>query len=297
MHAGELDIDEDIVRRLLTSQFPQWADNPIERVNSAGTDNAIFRLGDRMAVRLPRIKKAAALIDKECQWLPVLAPQLPLPIPVPIARGTPDERFPLVWSVCSWLEGENANLQPFADPIHAATTLARFIAALQHADAAGGPPPGTHNSYRGGPLMKRDADVRAAIASLDGAFDTGPVTAAWEAACRAPAWDGPPVWIHGDLQSGNLLVADGRLSAVIDFGCLGTGDPAGDVMAGWTLFTGDAREAFRRALGPDDGTWARGRGWALCFGLVAYPYYRRTNLVLAEIARHTIGEVLADHAR
>jgi len=296
MHADEVDTDVDLVGRLLAAQFPHWADLPIEPVHSAGTDNAIYRLGDDMAVRLPRIHWATGQPEKEHRWLPRLAPLLPLAIPVPLAKGTPAEGYPWHWSVHRWLEGETATIERITDPGRVATELAQFVAALQGIDATGGPPPGEHNSFRGAPLATRDAPTRAAIASLGSAIDARAVTAAWEAALRAPAWHGPPVWLHGDLQAGNLLAVRGRLSAVIDFGCLGVGDNACDVMVAWTYLSAGTREAFRAALAVDDATWARGRGWALSVGLIALPYYQRTNPVLAGIARRAIDEALADKA-
>jgi aminoglycoside phosphotransferase (APT) family kinase protein len=295
MHVDEVDTDVSLVVRLLTAQFPQWADLPIKPVPSAGTDNALYRLGDDMAVRLPRIHWAAGQVNKEHEWLPRLAPFLPLAIPMPLAKGEPGEGYPWHWSVCRWLEGENATSERIANPRQAAIDLAQFVAALQQIDATGGPPPGPDNSYRGEPLAMRDTGTREAIATLRGMLDAKAATALWNAAIEAPAWHGPPVWIHGDLQSGNLLAVDGRLSAVIDFGCLGVGDPACDVMAAWLFLPAETRAVFRNALQVDDATWARGRGWALWFGLIALPYYQSTNPVLAGIARRAIEEVLADH--
>jgi aminoglycoside phosphotransferase (APT) family kinase protein len=295
MHVDEVDIDISLVCSLLAAQFPQWADLSLDPVHSTGTDNAIFRLGDDMSVRLPRIQNATLQVDKEHLWLPRLAPHLPLAIPVPLAKGTPGEGYPWHWSVYRWLEGETATIERIADPGQAARDLAQFVAALQRIDPAGGPPPGAHNSFRGVPLSTRDADTRAAIASLDSMLDTGVVTAAWDATLQAPAWHGPPVWIHGDLSPLNLLVERGRLSAVIDFGCLGVGDPACDLQVAWNLFSAQTRDAFRAALPVDDATWARGRGWALSVGLIALPYYQSTNPVLAGIARRAIDEVLADY--
>lgn len=297
MHADEIDIDVSLVGGLLAAQFPQWADLPIEPVRSAGTDNAIYRLGDDMAVRLPRIPGATAPLDKEQKWLPRLAPLLPLAVPVPLAKGTPGEGYPWSWSVYRWLEGENATMESIADPRQLATELARFIVALQRIDPTGGPPPGPHNFNRGEPLAVRDAHTRASIEALRGMFDEVALTVAWEAALYAPVWPGPPVWIHGDLQSGNLLAVGGRLTAVIDFECLGVGDPACDLMVAWNLLSAETRPEFRAALPVDDATWARGRGWALTAGLVALPYYQNTNPVLADISRRAIAEVLADHAR
>lgn len=295
MHADEVDTDVSLVRRLLAAQFPRWADLSIAPVPSAGTDNAIYRLGEDMAVRLPRVAWAIGQVEKEQRLLPRLAPHLPLAIPVPLAKGSPAEGYPWHWSVYPWLEGENATIDRIGDLREAAADLAQFVAALQRIDPAGGPPPGAHNSFRGVPLSTRDAHTRAAIASLDGMLDTGAVTAAWDTALQAPAWHGPPVWIHGDLQSGNLLAQQGRLSAVIDFGCLGVGDPACDLIVAWNLFSGESRDVFRTALRVDDAAWARGRGWALSVGLIALPYYQSTNPVLAGISRRAIDEALADH--
>jgi aminoglycoside phosphotransferase (APT) family kinase protein len=295
MHAAEIDTDPSLVRRLLAAQFPEWAELSIERVRSGGTDNAIYRLGDDMCVRLPRIEWATAQVDKEQQWLPSLAPHLPLAIPVPLAKGTPAEGYPWHWSVCRWLPGENAIVERFADLRQAATALAEFVAAMQQIDTTGGPRPGAHNFGRGVLLAQRDTDTRAAIAKFHNVLDTDAVTAAWDEASNAPAWDGPPVWIHGDLHAGNLLVDHGYLSAVIDFGGLGVGDPACDFAAAWTLFSNEneSRDAFRAALSIDDASCARSRGWALSTGLIALPYYLDTNPVIVAMARRQIEEVLA----
>ena len=295
MHAAEVDTDISLVGRLVAAQFPRWADLSIEPVRSAGTDNAIYRLGNDMAVRLPRLQGAAGRLDKERRWLPRLAPLLPLPVPVPLAKGEPAEGYRFEWSVYRWLEGETATIERITDLGQAATDLAQFVAALRRVDPSDGPPPGEHNSSRGVPLATRDAAVRTAIASLRGAIDVGAATAAWEAALRAPEWQRRPVWIHGDLISQNLLIEQGQLSAVIDFGCLGVGDPACDMMVAWTLLSAETRDVFRATLSVDDATWARGRGWALSWALIFIPYYLDTNLVGVRDARHAIDEVLADH--
>jgi len=296
MHVDEVDTDASLVRRLLVAQFPQWADLPIEPVSSAGTDNALYRLGDDMVVRLPRRERATPQVDTEHAWLPRLAPHLPLAVPVPLARGVPGEGYPWPWSITPWLAGENVTIARLADPRQAATNLARFITALQRIDPAGGPPPGEHNFGRGVPLAQRDSRTHEAIRALEGMLDTAALTAAWDAALRAPAWHDPPVWIHGDVSAGNLLAVQGRLSAVIDFGCLGVGDPACDLMIAWTLFSGESREAFRAALAVDDATWARGRGWALSWALIFIPYYLTTNPVGVSNAWRAIDAVLADSA-
>jgi aminoglycoside phosphotransferase (APT) family kinase protein len=289
MHDGEADIDEALVRRLLAAQLPRWADLPLGYVHSAGTDNALYRLGDEMVVRLPRIAAATNPIEREHTWLPRLRPLLPLQVPLPLAKGTPGEGYPWPWSVYGWLEGEAATGAPIADERAAGTALGRFVSALQRIDSSGAPQSGS----RGVPLVRQDADVREAIAALGDTIDTAAATAAWDAALRVPEWQGPPVWIHGDLHSANLLVSDGRLSGVIDFGCVCAGDPAGDLIGAWMFLTGQGRDAFRAALTADDATWERGRGWALSIGLIALPYYRDTNPVFAGIARRAIAETLA----
>jgi aminoglycoside phosphotransferase (APT) family kinase protein len=294
MHADEVHTDVSLVRRLLAAQFPHWAPLPIVPVASAGTDNALYRLGDSLVVRLPRIGWATGQVDKEARWLRVLAPHLPLAVPVPVATGEPGEGYPWRWSVAPWLEGEDAASAPIADLVGAARELAGFVAALHGIDPADGPPARRH--ARGMPLAIRDEDTRTAISALQGEIDTGSATAAWDAALGAPVWERPPVWYHGDILPGNLLVAEGRLRAVIDFSSLGVGDPACDLMIAWNLFTGDSRDAYRSALGVDDATWARGRGHALSQALQFIPYYRDTNPRGVAVARRAVGEVLADHA-
>lgn len=294
MHVDEVDTDASLVSRLLASQFPQWADLPIEPVRSAGTDNAIYRLGDDMAVRLPRIHWAIGQVEKEHQWLPRLTSFLPLTIPIPLAKGEPGEGYPWQWSVYRWLEGESATIKRIADPRQAATDLAQFIAALQQIDTTGGPLAVNHN-LRGIPLAMRDTGTREAIAALHGMIDADAATMVWEATLQVPEWDRAPVWFHGDLLPGNLLVERGRLSAVIDFGGLGVGDPACDLMIAWGLFSGESRDVFCAALAVDDATWARGRGHALSQAVIFIPYYLNSNPVGVGNARRMIDEILADY--
>jgi aminoglycoside phosphotransferase (APT) family kinase protein len=294
MHEGGVHTDVPLVRSLLETQFPQWADFFLERVQSAGTDNALYRLGDDKVVRLPRIDWVVGQMDKEQYWLPRLAPNLPLAIPEPLAKGKPDESYPWEWSVYKWLEGQNLTIEEFADPQQAAIDLGQFILALQKIDATDGPPPGQYNSFRGVPLAMRDTLTTEAIGALQDTIDTETVKAVWETALEVPEWQEPQVWIHGDLQSGNFLIVDGQLSAVIDFGCLGVGDPACDVMAAWMFLDGDTRPVFREVLQVDEATSLRGRGWVLSAGLIALPYYQSSNPMLAEIARRAIDEAIAD---
>ena len=291
MHADEIETSPALVRRLLEAQFPRWAARPVEPVSFRGTENALYRLGDDKVVRLPTRPRPAVTLEKERRWLPRLAPHLPLAVPTPLAEGAPSEDYPFTWSIYSWLPGATVIEAPIADLRQAAVDLAGFIRALQRIDATGGPGPGEHNFGRGEPLANRDEPMRAAIAAL-GAHDR---VAAWEEALSVPDWDRPPVWIHGDLDARNVLVENGRLSAVLDFGSVGVGDPACDVMVAWKLFDGDSREVFRRELAVDDATWARARGWALSQALVALAYYTlETNPVLVREAQHWLEELDAD---
>lgn len=262
-------IDESLVRRLIATQFPQWADLPVRRVPAEGWDNRTFHLGTTMSVRLPSAAPYALAVEKEHRWLPVLAPRLPLPIPVPLAKGEPADDYPLPWSVYGWLDGEPATRAGIADLTAFASTLAGFLAALRQVDPTGGPGPGQHNWFRGGPLTVYDGQTRRAIDALDGLVPRDAATEIWESALRA-GWDGRPVWFHGDVAVGNLLVKDGALAAVIDFGTAGVGDPACDVVIAWTLLAGESRAAFREGLSIDPATWARGRGWALWKALITY---------------------------
>lgn len=293
MHAGEVETDAALVRRLLAAQFPQWAGLPVVPVPSAGTDNALYRLGDDLAVRLPRIHWAVGQAAKEDVWLPRLAPALPLAVPTVLAHGQPGEGYPYPWAVYRWLGGANTAQSPPEDMVAAAVELARFLRVLQRIDTNGGPRAADHG-LRGAPLAGRNAATRQAIAALDGAIDTVAATAIWEDALRAAEWDRPPVWFHGDLLPGNLLVAGGWLSAVIDWNGLGVGDPACDLVIAWALFAGDSRAAFRAALGVDDAMWARGRGHALSQALIFIPYYLNTNPLGVAYHRRTLAAVLAE---
>jgi aminoglycoside phosphotransferase (APT) family kinase protein len=260
-------ITTELVSRLVAAQFPQWADLPVTRVELDGWDNTTFRLGEDKAVRLPSADAYVHQVDKEQRWLPILAPRLPLPVPRPLARGVPGSGFPRPWSVYGWLPGEHATTDRVADVERFATDLADFLALLYEIDPAGGPEPGAHNSFRGGPLAVYDRETRAAIAALKEEIDAEAATEVWEAALAA-TWHGPPVWIHGDVAASNLLVGDGRLSAVVDFGCSAVGDPACDTTIAWTFLFGDSRELFRNRLPVDEATWARGCGWALWKALI-----------------------------
>ena len=287
-------IDIALVRRLIAAQFPEWAGMPITPAEPQGWDNRTFRLGAEMSVRLPSAAGYTPQVEKEHRWLPRLAPLLPLPIPVPLARGVPTADYPFPWSVYHWLPGETAVTARVDDMNALATTLAHFLSVLQRIDPTGGPPPGPHSFFRGAPLTTYDAETRHTIAALEDEIDAAAATAVWEAALAA-AWLGSPVWFHGDVAAGNLLVRDGQLSAVIDWGCAGVGDPACDVTIAWTFFSGASREAFRAALPLDGATWARGRGWALWKALLILAEQIDARSEKAAAARRVVDDVLAEH--
>ena len=289
MHENEIYTDETLVRRLIAAQFPQWKDLPIRYVPSSGTDNALYQLGDELVVRLPRIDWATGQVEKEFEWMPNLAPHLPLAIPAPLEMGEPGEGYPWHWAVYRWLEGENRTIDNVPDPVQTAIDLAEFILALQKITPTGG-----SITSRGKPLSTRDEATREAIEALHGMIDTNTVNAAWDSALQAPEWDRPPVWYHGDILPGNLLFNKGKLSAVIDFSALGVGDPACDLMIAWNLFTGESRVEFRSVLDVDNATWARGRGHALSQALIFIPYYLKTNPIGVQNAWRAVNEVLAD---
>jgi aminoglycoside phosphotransferase (APT) family kinase protein len=278
---GRAGIDAALVRRLIAQQFPQWADLPVTPVKIDGWDNRTYRLGTELTARLPTHESYTAAIDKEHEWLPVLAPYLPVAIPEAVAKGSPGEGYPYHWAIRRWIVGETATVENIADLDGFARSIAEFILALQSVDATGGPVAGTHSFYRGAPPEYYHDETVEALAVLKGRIDADLAREVWDAAL-ATSWDRPPVWFHGDIASGNLLVRDGRLSAVIDFGTSGVGDPACDLVIAYTFFAGDSRETFRAAVGQDRGTWARARGWALWKALIT------TDLPVVE-------RVLADH--
>ncbi|WP_399881125.1 aminoglycoside phosphotransferase family protein [Streptomyces sp. BBFR51] len=295
-HPGPYPLDDRLVRRLVDGQFPQWAGLPVERFPSGGTVNAMYRLGDAMVVRLPLIEGGVEDVTTEREWLPRLSPLLPAAVPEVLGAGAPAEGYPWPWSVYRWLPGEIPEAGALTDPVRLATDLAGFVAAMRSVTLPGAP-----QAYRGGPLATLDQATRAALDELRGlpeeGVDCDALAAVWQDALRAPAPEGPPVWLHADLMPGNLLVAGGRLSAVIDFGCMGVGDAACDLFPAWNLLPAAAREVFREVLGVDDATWRRGRGRTLSQALIALPYYRKTNPAMAGNARHVIRAVLAETRR
>ena len=290
--AAEIAVDDDLVRALVTAQHPDLAGMSL-RLVANGWDNAVFRLGDELAVRLPRRALAAALVDHEQRWLPALAPHLPLPIPAPVRRGAPSppHGYPWAWSIVPWFDGGIALETPPADPLAAAALLGRFVGAL-HRPA---PDDAPRNPYRGIPLADRTARLHDAVTRLAGVVDGTAIVRCWDDLLATPAWPGPPVWLHGDLHPANVVVRDGRVAAVIDFGDLTAGDPATDLAVAWMLFPTDApaRSAFREAAGvaDDADTWRRGRAWALALGLAIWSG-SADNPAFTALGRRTVAAVL-----
>jgi aminoglycoside phosphotransferase (APT) family kinase protein len=287
MPAAEVDVGPAVVRALLAEQFPDLADFELTEL-AYGWDNAIFRLGDDLTVRVPRRAMAAELVEHEQRWLPTLAPRLPLPIPAPLRAGRPGGGYPWSWSVCPWLPGVVATRAAPDDPLETAATIGAFLSAL-HRPA---PDDAPANPYRGGPLAERDDVVRQRAAQLSDLIDAPSVVACWSELATTRPWTGPRLWLHGDLHPANLLVDDGRLSAVIDFGDITAGDPATDLAVAWMLLPAGVRTAFRAAAGDiDDDTWTRARGWALSLAL-AYMANSADNPVFAHLGEQVLTAAL-----
>ncbi|MDE2892418.1 MAG: aminoglycoside phosphotransferase family protein [Chloroflexota bacterium] len=297
-------IDHALVRRLLAAQFPQWAELPLRPVPSDGTDNIMFRLGDDMCVRVPQIARAVPNISKEQYWLLRIAPHLPLRVPRILGEGRPAAGFPWVWSVVDWIDGEEASLDRLADPLVAAATLGEFLLALRRIDASDAPRSGPETGGRGLPLCARDGLTRralramAAMPQLDDLLELPRLERIWDDAQRLPEYEQPPRWCHFDLHAGNMLALDGRLSAVIDWGMAGAGDPAAELHVAWGWATPDAREVLRDAAEIDQHTWARGRAWALSIAVIQIAYYlpRGTHPVLVDNAVKSLSELSSDSA-
>jgi aminoglycoside phosphotransferase (APT) family kinase protein len=291
MHADEVDVDDELVSVLIAEQFRQYARLPIRRAASTGTDNAIYRLGDHLGVRLPRIHWAVPQVDKEHEWLPRLAPHLPTSLPEPVAIGEPAEGYPYRWLVYQWIDGRDAiaALLQGVDWVQLAEDVATFVLALQRVETNGAPPAGV----RGGPIGVTDEFTRSAIARLDGLIDTRRALAVWEQAISARPLTAPPVWVHADLLPGNLVVRDGRIAGVIDWSAAGVGDPACDAMVAWAMPPA-ARAQYRAALNIDEDTWARGRGWAIEQAAHFIPYYATTIPDGVAAARRRLDAAIAD---
>ncbi len=290
MPAAELDVSEELVRALLQEQHPDLAGLSL-RLVAHGWDNMLFRVGDDLVARLPRRALAVPLVEHEQRWLPELAPRLPLPIPAPVRVGRPSTGYPWPWSICPWIEGESALVSPPTDLAASAERLGRFLAAV-HVPAPEGAPA---NPFRGIPLSGRTERTLAALDDLGDAVDGPRLRRLWDQLLVLPAWDRPPVWVHGDTHPGNLVVRDGELVAVVDWGDLTAGDPAGDLAVAWMLLPAPHRPAFRTAVGADDDAalWDRGRAWAVAIGLSLLAT-SADNPSYAAMARRTLAEALAE---
>lgn len=291
---SELIIDDTLVRSMIEVQFPQWANLSVRQVARSGWDNRTFHLGDDMLVRMPSAQKYASQVEKEQSWLPKLAPLLPLSIPEPLAMGRPGDGYPYHWSIYRWIEGDIITNDKIGNLNLFATDLAQFLLALQSVDPTKGPSPGWHSFYRGGSLANYDGEVKQAIKVLSEGVDTRCATEVWETALDT-TWHKPPVWVHGDVSAGNLLVREGQLVAVIDFGMLAVGDPACDLSIAWTLFEEESRGIFRSLLPLDERTWARGRAWTLWKALIVAAGITDSNTVESAQSCRIIDEVLSDH--
>lgn len=290
LHADEVPTSVTLVERLVAEQFPEWSHLPVTRVTEFGTDHALYRIGEDLVARLPIIAWAVDQVESDRRWLPALAPYLPVSVPEPLAVGAPGHGYPWPWLVVPWLPGQTPT-DANTDWLGLADDLAAFVTALRSVDPSGGPL--KTDGARGVPLATIDADVREWIPRLDG-LDQAQVLAAWEDAVSAQPWEGPPTWMHADLMAGNLLVRHQRLTAVIDFGGLGLGDPAPDLIAAWVLFAGAARERFRDAVRADEAMWRRGRGWALAPAITGTTYYAETVPAFSDRSRRTIEAIVAD---
>jgi len=296
MKEESVTIDVSLVRCLIASQFPQWKELSIDPVATSGWDNRTFHLGKNMTVRLPSAADYELQVEKEHQWLPKLARALPLSIPIPIVMGEPEYGYLWKWSVYRWLEGETAASAKIADLSEFAIDLAGFLNAFHRIDATGGPPAGLHSFFRGGSLSVYDNEARHSITALKNKINATLATEIWEAALST-SWKNSPVWVHGDISAGNLLVKKGKLCAVIDFGQLAIGDPACDLAINWTFFHGKSREAFQETLFLDKETWARARGWTLWKALLVAAGFTDPNNSESKQCWHVIDDVITDHQK
>lgn len=291
-----LNISLSLVTDLIVEQFPQWAHLPISPVALSGWDNRTFRLGSEMSIRLPSASCYAAKVPIEHKWLPILTPHLSFRIPKPIAMGKPSQAYPFNWSIYQWIDGESANMRDLDEvqlkPI--ALQLAQFLNELYAIDSTGGPIPGPHNFYRGTSPLVYDAETRAAITQLKDSIDIEAVTVVWEEAISSQ-WAKKPVWFHGDFSAGNILLKDNQLVGVIDFGGMGVGDPACDLVIAWTFLQKESRNLFKSHVQIDADTWARARGWALWKALITmYRYNDKKNSEIDKQMR-IIGTILEEH--
>ncbi|GAB2945684.1 aminoglycoside phosphotransferase family protein [Streptomyces heilongjiangensis] len=298
LHEGEIPVDETLVRSLLQAQCRQWADLPLSHAG-AGTDNTMYRLGDDLLVRLPRTAEKGRAVRKEQEWLPRLAPLLSYPIPEPVHAGTPTGAFPLAWSVHRWIDGHEVGPDTVQDWALLGADLAAFVRELHEIDLMGAVRTDALSWYRGGALGPCDRWISGCLddcrATVGTELDVDVLEQLWRAALALPEPSGPRVWLHGDLKPTNLLVREGRLHAVIDFGGLSVGFPDAEHSTLWDL-PPRARQAYRDALNLDDATWNRARAWAIAVGVSGISYYRDTFPAFVAECLARLRAVVADAA-
>lgn len=293
MHADAFHIDDQIVKTLIKEQFPDQSALVLRRLQSNGSDNTIYRLGADMCVRLPITPRASEMLTKEIECIPKL-PSLPLQIPMPLFAGKPVSDYQSPWAIYRWVDGEAVSDHPIQDELDAAEKLATFVGVLRRADVSDAPLYGKHNNFRGCPLRQRHEPTVAAIENVSDLYSVSDLQSVWEHSLNVKEWPHAPVWVHGDIHAANLLSREGKLAAVIDFGLMGAGDPAVDLIVNWSLLGASARSHFRSVLDIDQNTWLRGRGWALSTALIALAYYRDKHRYLSEMSNRVIREVLTD---
>lgn len=285
-------ITVDLVKELIDSQFPEFSDLEIKKVEKSGNDNRTFHLGDNMSIRLPSGTSYASQVEKELKWIPIFKNHINLTIPSPVAKGLPSSEYPFNWVINHWIEGETVNYENVNDLKELAVDLARFLKELQSIDASLGPVAGEHNFYRGGSLKVYDSETREAFIKLKDVFDVNILEKIWNASLQSK-YEHKPVWVHGDVAIGNLLIENGKLVSVIDFGILGTGDPACDYVMAWTFFDSQSRKVFKEELNCDEETFNRAKGWALWKALISYNINDR-NSSSSLWALRCINEILKD---
>lgn len=289
-----INITNEVVKKLIKNQFPEWSTLEIKPVAASGNDNRTFHLGEQMAIRLPSAEPYVPQVEKEQKWLPILAKELSLPISTPIAKGNPTKEYPFPWSINKWLAGETLTLSNINNINQFARDLGEFLVELQSIDANGGPLAGPHNFYRGGNIVVYDQETKEAIDQNKDALNAPLLNKIWELALDS-TWKANPVWVHGDIAPGNILVRDGKLSAVIDFGILGVGDPSCDMAIAWTFFDSQSRQIFKETLNADEETWNRARGWALWKTLITFNWDKDSNKKSAEESLEIIKAIEQDY--
>ncbi|SFC84953.1 aminoglycoside phosphotransferase family protein [Bacillus sp. UNCCL81] len=286
-------INVELVKQLINEQFPIWSQLEIKPVELSGNDNRTFHLGDKMSVRLPSAECYVPQVEKEHKWLPILTNKLSLPVSKPLAKGSPSKSYPWPWTINEWIDGESLNKENISDLSQFAKELGQFLKEFQSIDAHGGPIAGKHNFFRGGNLAVYDQETKDSIDQTKAIFNKDLLTEIWETALSSK-WEYEPVWVHGDIAPGNLLVKNGKLCAVIDFGILGVGDPSCDAVMAWTFFDTDSRNVFKNVLNFDENTWNRARGWALWKALITFNANKENTSSIREESFNTINVIMND---